>query len=484
MADLKVQVERFIQAGPLLSPGAAIVVGVSGGPDSVCLLHLLWRLAPAWGWRLQVAHLNHGLRGAEADEDARFVAALAAELGIPFTGGCVDVPGLAASNGLSVEEAARLARYRFLAQVAAAVPAGAVAVGHNADDQAETVLMHFLRGSGPAGLRGMLPGTELAGEAGARPALALVRPLLATPRAAIADYCAEQGLAVRQDCSNDDPAFRRNRLRHELLPILETYNPRIRETLARAAALMAGDYEVLEAAVGAAWDEVVVKGGDGAVYLHRDRWRSLLPGLQRATLRRAVQELGHTLRNVGWEHVEAAAELGRAGHTGQAATLPGGLALEIGYDVLRVAPAGRPWPAAHFPQVAAALALAPGVTALGGGWRVSLERLPVTALPADYAVGPDIWTAWLDAEVAGDDLVLRPRQAGDRFQPLGLAGRHASLHEFMIDARVPAAARAGWPVLAGAAGILWLCGLRLAEPAVVRPATREVWLVRLSRVGA
>jgi tRNA(Ile)-lysidine synthase len=127
--------------------------------------------------------------------------------------------------------------------------------------------------------------------------------------------------------------------------------------------------------------------------------------------------------------------------------------------------------------------LAPGAATLGRGWQVSVDRLPRAALAADYAAGADCWTAWLDAKAAGAELVLRPRQPGDRFQPLGLGGRHASVREFMIDARVPAAARPGWPILAGAAGILWVCGLRLAEPAAVRPETQDVWRVRLSRVG-
>ena len=173
MADLFPQVRRTIRRYDLLRDGMALVVGVSGGPDSLCLLHLLSRLTPEMGLRLHVAHLNHGLRGAEADADADFVAGFAAGLGVACTVGRADVAELAREAGLSLEEAARQARYRFLADVAADAGADAIAVGHNADDQAETVLMHFLRGSGVAGLRGMLPKTQLgefrlSGEAGER----------------------------------------------------------------------------------------------------------------------------------------------------------------------------------------------------------------------------------------------------------------------------------------------------------------------------
>ncbi len=155
MDDLLPRVRRYAQRYGLFAPGETVVVGVSGGPDSLCLLHLLRRLAPGLRLWLHVAHLNHGLRGDEADADAAFVAELCDCWGLPCTVGRADVAALAEEAGLSLEEAARQARYRFLAGVAEAGGAGTIAVGHNADDQAETVLMHFLRGSGVAGLRGM-----------------------------------------------------------------------------------------------------------------------------------------------------------------------------------------------------------------------------------------------------------------------------------------------------------------------------------------
>ncbi len=236
MADLLHQVRRTIRRYDLLRDGMALVVGVSGGPDSLCLLHLLSRLAPEMGLRLHVAHLNHGLRGADADADADFVAQFAAGLGVPCTGGRADVAALAREAGLSLEEAARQARYRFLAEVAADADADTIAVGHNADDQAETVLMHFLRGSGVAGLRGMLPKTQLdefrvswewasvgvgervsgqAGEWGSSPILpfshtpVLIRPLLATLA------CHHRGVLHR---AWPPAALRPQQRGHDLLP--------------------------------------------------------------------------------------------------------------------------------------------------------------------------------------------------------------------------------------------------------------------------
>jgi len=161
LADVLTQVRRTIETHNLLASGDSVVVGVSGGPDSLCLLHVLMRLREEYDLRLHVAHLNHGTRGADSDADADFVAALAARWGLPCTIEKQDVPGLARAHKLAFEEAARRVRYAFLARVAAKVGATRIAVGHNADDQAETVLMHFLRGSGPAGLRGMLPATPI-----------------------------------------------------------------------------------------------------------------------------------------------------------------------------------------------------------------------------------------------------------------------------------------------------------------------------------
>jgi len=511
MEELLAAVRRYARRHALLAPATAVVVGVSGGPDSLCLLHLLCRLRPELDLRLHVAHLNHGLRGTESDADAAYVAELAAAWAVPCTVRQADVRALAAAPGISLEEAARLARYRFLAEVAVAVGAPRIAVGHNADDQAETVLMHFLRGSGVAGLRGMLPRAPL-GEyrlASQRvsesandhpvtvspchrpmhsigvtlPDLWLVRPLLATPRAAIEAYCVEHDLRPRLDRSNEDTTFFRNRLRHELLPILAGYNPAIRDVLTRTAEVLTGDHDVLRAALTSAWAEVVLASGPGEVRFDLVGWRALPLGLQRGTVREAIQRLRRSLRNINWAHVERGVWLGRTGETGQSATLAAGLALQIGYGELRIAEEGAAW-TSDAPQISAALTLdAPGITPVGAGWVVEVRYLTPDALPADYPAGADPWAAWLDAAVVGAAPLLRPRQPGDRFQPHGLQGHSVKLNEFMINARVPRDARAGWPLLVGATGLAWVCGLRLDQRAAVRPETQTVWRVQFRKTA-
>ncbi|OQA42119.1 MAG: tRNA(Ile)-lysidine synthase [Chloroflexi bacterium ADurb.Bin325] len=568
MCDLLPRVDSYVRQRGLFTAGETVVVGVSGGPDSICLLHLLARLADGLGLRLHAAHLNHRLRGAEADADAAFVAELAEAWGVPCTVGRAEVAALAERAGLSLEEAARQARYAFLADVARAAAARVIAVGHNADDQAETVLMHFLRGSGAAGLRGMLPATDLAeyrlamgrgahperrlagggpeskddrrpstgevsfadasrppaqdaselaaageteqaddrrpstGEvlfadasrppaqdaselAAAGEMLRLVRPLLEIPRADILAYCADRGLAYRFDRSNEDTTFYRNRLRHELLPLLETYNPAIRAVLGRTAETLAGDYEVLAAALERAWTAVARPAAADEVQFDRTGWRGLPIGLQRALVREAIRRLRRHLRNINWEQVERAVRMGQEGQPGQAATLAAGLELQVGADRLRIAAEGTLPPAgADLPQIARRYELAaPGVTALERGWQATVVRLERAALPDDYALNADPWRAWLDADAVGPDLALRPRVPGDRLQPQGLGGHSVRLNELMINLKTPRAARAGWPILEGRFGVAWACGLRLDERAGVSPRTRAVWQITFERAG-
>ena len=237
-----------LQSAPVFEMGAPLVVGVSGGADSLCLLHALHALralAPELGLRLHVAHLDHGLRATSA-ADAAWVRALCVAWELPCTLDRCDVRALAEREGRSLEDAARQARYRFLAQVARQVGARAVAVGHTADDQAETVLLHLIRGTGLEGLAGMAPDAAwpLPDEQGTD-GLRLLRPLLALTRADTEAYCAAVGLTPRQDESNRDLAYARNRVRLELLPLLRELNPGITATLGRTAAAIAGDVAAL-----------------------------------------------------------------------------------------------------------------------------------------------------------------------------------------------------------------------------------------------
>lgn len=495
MGDLLREVREFIRRHRLLETGDRVVVGVSGGPDSLCLLHLLLRLREEYGLYLHVAHLHHGARGEDADADAAFVAELARNWGLPVTVERVDVPAIARAHKLAFEEAARRVRYGFLAHVAGQVGAAKVAVGHNADDQAETVLMHFLRGAGLAGLRGMRPATPLSeyrllerdSPFPIPPVLpTLIRPLLETPRARIEAYCAEHGLQPRFDRSNLDTTYFRNRLRHELLPLLETYNPNIRRRLLHTAEVIAADYELLTELRDRAWREVVREEGPEAIRLDRTAWAAQPLSLRRALIREAAYRLRPYLRDVDFVHVEAAVRVAMEGETGARATLPGGLSLSVGYDTLIVADASYvpPPEGPSLPPGTVVPVAVPGETPLPDGrWRLEVTFPDGWSLEAVEA-NPDRWTAWMDAEALRSPVLLRTRRPGDRFRPHGLGGHAPALADWMVNAKIPRAWRDTLPLLAAGDGeILWVCGWRVSETALVRPETRRVARLRFVPEG-
>jgi tRNA(Ile)-lysidine synthase len=500
------RVRVAIEAHHLLSLGEAVVVGVSGGPDSLCLLHLLCRLRAqaggSWNLRLHVAHLHHGLRGAAADADAAFVRDLAVDWGLPVHVEHADVPALAEEHGLAVEEAARRARYAFLGRVAGEVGARTVAVGHNADDQAETVLMHLLRGSGLAGLRGMLPCTPLADyrllglDLGARPeGIRLIRPLLDIPRAEIQAYCDYYGLAPRFDRSNLDTTYFRNWLRHEVIPLLEQHNPKLRQVLRRSAQVIGRDYALLRSLLEESWSRVVIEerlqpesASEGEcpeeyIVLDLAAWRALPVSLQRSILREAVQRLRRTLRDIGFVHIDDAVQVARAGITGSQATLPRGLMLTVSYERLILASADAApllpdWPLLP-PDAGRILVQVPGHTPLpGSGWMLRAEVLARRNLPSGWEANPDPWRAFLDLEAVGMQPWLRTRRPGDRLQPQGMEGRSVRLSALLTNLKVPQAARDRLPLLATEWGLAWVCGQRLDGRACIGDSTRQVLHLR------
>jgi tRNA(Ile)-lysidine synthase len=482
-----------------------VVVGVSGGPDSLCLLHLLWTQREKLGIRVHAAHLNHLIRGADADADAQFVSDQAARWGVPCTVEARNVPAVARQRGLAIEEAARRVRYVYLAQVACQVGATRIAVGHNADDQSETVLMHWLRGAGLAGLRGMLPATRMtslrllgedAGPCSISPDEAqnlwLIRPLLETPRAQIEEYCRRHSLTPRFDRSNLDTTLYRNKLRHELLPYLErAFKPGLNEILRRSARVIRDDYDLLCAARDRAWTEIVRHSTSHALVLDRERWQALHPSLQRATLRYAVQHLRRTLRDVNYVHTEAATRVARQGAVGSQATLPKGVVLTIGYSTLTVADSG--WtPSPDFPALSTKRAgsperislAVPGTTSLGNQTVVEIQIASHDTIDADWQHNTDPWRAYLDADVLGQELYVRRRQAGDRFRPLGLGGQHKLVSDLMINAKIPAWWRDRVPLLVRADDtVMWVCGWRVDERAKVCQETARVAVICLRLEG-
>lgn len=481
----------------------------------MCLLHVLHRLAPEWSLGLHVAHLNHGWRGAAAEEDARFVAAVARELELPATIEARDVSEYRRRHRLSPEDAARRVRYAYLAEVARSVGAGAVATGHTEDDQAETVLLAWLRGSGGAGLRGMGYRSVVSGQwPGARgsvsPGLAvsdapdgedaggtstwrshgeskggeatksvfLVRPLLDLNREQTEAYCRAAGLSWRDDPTNRDPRYLRNRVRAELLPALERVSAGARAALLRSARLVARDHDYLTREATKRYRRLVRVRRHEAVYLDAAGWRALHPALQAYVLRHALAAGGRQqLYGVEAAYVEAALALLASGRTGGRVRVSEGVTLTMEYDLARL---GSDEPARHVAQTALQV---PGSTVLeSAGWvvEVALARAPLAA-------GPDAqrgraWDAHLDAGVVSGALAVRAWEPGDRIQPAGF-GRHRKLQDVLTDLRVPRRLRRTVPLLVAGERIAWMPGYRVADWARVTPDTREVVSVRLRPIA-
>lgn len=478
MSTLYDQVRSFIRSESLLHDRQSLLIGVSGGGDSLCLLDCLVQL----GYHVIVAHLDHKLRP-ESGEEAAFVEAVAMRYGIPFMKGEAEVEAYSAEIS-SLEEAARLARYRFLVQAAREKDLGVIATGHTADDQAETVLMHLLRGAGPSGLAGIRPEQDLGRWAGFSMAegISLVRPLLRATRAQTHEHCRDVGLVPRQDKSNLDPNFYRNRLRHHLLPILETYNPAIRDVLIRTAEVMAAEVEFMEQQVDRRWSAVVYEASPQAIVFRRERFLDQPLAVQRSILRRAAFSLRLDLRDFGFEHVDRGIAFIRESRAGKQWHIGGGLVLTSMYDDVVLTPEGGSVPLHRFPQCESCevRVLSPiKEQPLKHGWELQLHLEPsASELPAGLYEKDVRSVEAFDANGLRGDLILRCPREGDRLHPFGMDGE-MKVADLFVNHRVPRAARRRWPIIADSSQILWVVGLRRSSAAPIVDSTKKRLVMRL-----
>ncbi|MDW8226256.1 MAG: tRNA lysidine(34) synthetase TilS [Anaerolineales bacterium] len=442
-----------------LNPVQPVVVGVSGGADSLCLLDILHTA----GYALVVAHFNHKLRP-EADREAETVAQLAGSLGLPCVIREAEKEVWEQRAGHAIEETARRLRYRFLFETARRFQAQAVAVGHTADDQVETILMHLLRGAGLAGLRGMPYRTLLSTFDRNIP---LVRPLLSLWREQTEAYCRERGLPVQWDASNADPTYARNRLRHQVIPALLSYQPNLKAILLRNARLLQEEAGLVQTLVEQAWRETVCEQKTGRVVFMRERLAALPIALRRHLMLRAAQELLGEWISFDFEALQRAAEFVEGE---RASRLDWGRSLWLHRSKEKVflLLADSAHQTGDWPQVCESVLLREGQNDLGNGWVLTIER--VVTLPVHWET--DNWSAWLDADVALGRLTVRPRRPGDRFQPLGMDQGSLKLSDFFINAKLPQQARAHWPLVCLGEQIIWIPGFRVAHTVRVTEQTR------------
>jgi tRNA(Ile)-lysidine synthase len=441
------RVLRTISRYSMLPGGARAGVAVSGGADSVALLHLLHRLSQARGWSLVVLHFDHQLRGTESDGDRRFVETLAASLALPCFVGSADVRS--AAQGGNLEQTARHLRYRFFTEIRERLTLDVVATGHTASDQAETVLMRLLRGTSPdslAGIRAVNDGW-------------IVRPLLELTRRQVREWLSAEGLIWREDSSNAENCYDRNRLRNEVLPLLRSqWNPKVEHVLARLASLAERDEGFWRSAVDAVWSEVTARNRFGIV-LNVERMRHEHPALQSRVLMRACAEAAGAPLRVSNDQVDRLLSLVAQQAGDGRLSLPQLKAWRSFSQILLykgVVSFARPQPVElAVPGAAALEPNGPRVRLVGAGNGAGAYNEVSGRLESSLAPGPFWLRAW---------------RAGDRCRPAG-RGDEGSIHRLLQQLKVPAWDRFGWPVLEWQGQVVWARGLGVAADWCARPGS-------------
>ncbi len=469
-----------------LGDGGRLLVALSGGPDSLCLAHLLWTRREPLRLELSAAHMDHGIRPSSADE-ANAVQRICREWGVPCYTRRHDVPTLASREGGSLEVAARRARYGYLAEVARQHGCRVIALAHHADDQVETVLWRLIRGAGTGGLRGIRPVAPLdpdldPGAARGHGPLTLLRPLLPVTRDQIETYCRLYGLAPVTDASNADETIPRNWLRHTVVPMLRSRAPHLAASIGRTAEVLSAEDELLQSLTEQAWQSCDKELVEGAVRLGLASLQSQHPALLRRMLRRAYALVAGSLRDLGWQHVHDLERLIDEGGVGATVSLPGALQAALGYHWLTIgrgdgfAPRWRPRMAAG---EVAEVAWPGRWRSPRADWRLTMRLMARDELPEGWSDGRHRYLAYLDADRLPTTLLLRTRSPGDRLRPLGMVGSQ-SLQDLFVDRRVPRAERDQVPLVVAGERILWVVGCRQASDAAVTSETVRVLELRIA----
>jgi tRNA(Ile)-lysidine synthase len=480
--DMENRFLEEITSRGLLEKDDAVLVGVSGGADSVALLQLLWELNQKQGWSLQlhIAHLNHQLRGEDAEEDARFVEALAERCKLPFTAASVDVRQHAEQAGLSIEQAARHCRFEFFERLCLQQGIKKLALAHHADDNAETVLHRIIRGTGLRGLVGIRAMRRFRPES----ELQIIRPMLGLRREEINEYLRERKLEYRTDHSNESLQFTRNHIRHEVLPLLEThFNPQVIEALNRLAEQAEGVDDFLTETSQRILQSLLIDRNDRQLCLHAPSLVRRPRIMQTQLIRQAILLLDIPEGEINYGHLNAVADLAAETEGTKSLDLPAGLRVTRRYTRLVFERSnGEKIPCEAEGEVHVSVS---GKTPLRG---CGLE-LEIDSFESDekivmkhihdrrIAPGKVSWEEWVDMDCVHPPLIARRRRPGDRFFPLGMSGMK-KIKDFLIDEKIDAHLREQTVVLCDQLGPIWIVPFRIDERVRMTSATNHVLRLR------
>lgn len=456
-------VKGVISKYSMLDKGDTVVVGVSGGADSLSLLHVLNEIKDEMEIKLFAVHLNHQFRGAEADEDAAFVADICKAWNIPCRIASSDVPAYAKEQGLSPEEAGREIRYKLFREVKADINASKIAVAQNLNDNVETMLMRLIRGTGLEGLKGIDAYRD-----------DIIRPLLEADRASIEEYCRQNGLHPRVDKTNLQPIYLRNKIRLELIPYLkESFNPNINESLVRLSQIIREENDYLEKQTDMLMKSIVQHEED-RLLIKIESLKVLHEAMQRRLLRKAVEHLVGTLNGFEYKHFQGIAEL-LYKETGAAIELPKELKAYISYENLILSKKIEK----HHKKCYYKLKYDCDnkIDELGVIISIKLvDRNSVSIIPRNAN------TIYIDASKVKQELMLRNRQQGDVFSPIGMKGSK-KLKDYFIDKKIPRENRDEVVLLADGNEIVWMVGGIISEKYKITPSTQKVMIISCSNCG-
>jgi tRNA(Ile)-lysidine synthase len=467
------QTEKALKEAGITSP-TSLLVGVSGGPDSIALLHMLWRLRKPLSLNLTVAHINHGVRRLEGIEDLRFVRDQAAKFNIPVFTRTLDHPKGGQHTKSVSEQFLRTARYQFFEDLATELKIDHVVVGHTADDQAETILLHLIRGSGLSGLVGMqlkgsLPVTDSK--------VHLIRPLLAISKAMTLEYCNSVGMNPRVDSTNQSSVFLRNRIRNELVPLLSQYNPAINESLIRLSHSSYQATEFMEEHVRRIWHNLIEQS-PANITISKKLFASEHPAIQATIIKKAYNLVAPPDSMLSQKQIDDIRQLLSVG-AGRQLRLPGQIEFTTTYSsgVFDKSFAGNP----EKNILGTHPINFPGVTTIPG-WKIESSVVSLEDwTPKFNQLSQNAFVASLDMEAIGTEFYVRGRLQGDRFQPMGMI-EDKRLQDFFVDEHIPQSKRDQVPLLFSSSGLVWVVGHRIANWVRITDTSTTVLITEFTRL--